>query len=114
MLDALMAHVAMEVRTWYPAVHHDTAERILKKIEEKIAPTKLVQSDFSGPKRVRTRSGGSFALPARFDSRPEAHRKPFIFIGEQQLQVYFKWLPVQMVIWSAKCAKRVLLKRWGF
>eukprot|EP00928_Gymnodinium_smaydae_P037111 TRINITY_DN25814_c0_g1_i1.p1 TRINITY_DN25814_c0_g1~~TRINITY_DN25814_c0_g1_i1.p1 ORF type:complete len:524 (+),score=45.79 TRINITY_DN25814_c0_g1_i1:80-1651(+) len=108
--DVVLAHLAMEVRRWYPKKHHDTADRIIERIEDKLGFT------FKDPKSTRERldGGASIAQPIPFDAHPDAFRKPFLYIGEQRLCAYYKPLPVQWTVWMGKFLTRVLLWVWGF
>jgi pimeloyl-ACP methyl ester carboxylesterase len=102
----------MEVRLWYGEKLHNIANGILDQMEKDFGKKLPVLSQ--GAPRKRTMSGGSMATAVPYDAHPEAARKPFMFIGEQRLCVFFKPLPVQLVIWLVQLLKLYLLRRWGF
>lgn len=108
--DAVQAHLAMEVRRWYPKKHRLAADRIIERIEDKLGCI-FVRSDAT---RELIPTGASISHPISYDAHPEDARKPYLYIGEQRLHGYFKPLPTQCAIWMAKMLKRFLLCRWGF
>jgi len=165
--DAIQAHLAMEVRRWYPKKHRLAAEQIIDRIERTLGVSfqhtdktreslrvqlagirerllekerkrtsgcssrgyyateeQLLLGDQNIPEtllptaasssRERLRGGASITQPIPYDAHPDDSRKPYLYIGEQRLHSYFKFLPTQCVIWGAKILKSCLLSQWGF